>query len=151
RSSTAERRMLARLNAFADAVRAEHSVVSRDVWIALALLQKRAHSSAHALRLSVLRRLQRLGGVTSAAQLWLPLDDTGETSDDEAPEWHAAVGLTDSVRERRLLESVAESAALAELAESKIDALRRLLRRVREPVIIFTEYRDTLLWLSSRL
>ena len=151
RSSNAERRMLAQLNAFADAVRAEHGNASRDVWIALALLYKRAHSSAHALRLSVTRRLERVRGVTPTEQLWLPLDDTGETSDDEAPEWHEALGLADPGDERRLLESVADSAARAELAESKIQALRRLLRRIREPVIVFTEYRDTLVWLSRRL
>ena len=33
--------------------------------------------------------------------------------------------------------------------ERKIAALRRLLRRVREPVIVFTEYRDTLMRLEA--
>jgi superfamily II DNA or RNA helicase len=151
RCSTAERRMLARLKAFADAVQAEQGNVGREAWIALALLHKRAHSSAHALRISVMRRVERLAGVTSEAQLWLPLGDPGETSDDEAPDWHPALGLADSGLERRLLESIADSAALAELAESKIRVLKRLLRRVHEPVIVFTEYRDTLAWLSSQL
>jgi len=150
-SSRSERQMLARLKTFADAVHAEQGNLGRDAWIALALLHKRAHSSPHALRLSVMRRLERLAGVTSEAQLWLPLDDPGETSDDEAPDWHAALGLADSTQERRLLESIADSAALAELAESKVRVLLRLLRRVREPVIVFTEYRDTLAWLSSRV
>jgi superfamily II DNA or RNA helicase len=151
RSSAAERQMLARLKTFADAVHAEQGNVGRDAWIALALLYKRAHSSPHALRLSVMRRLERLAGVTSEAQLWLPLDDSGETSDDEAPDWHAALGLADSAQERRLLQSIADNAAVAELAESKVRVLLRLLRRVREPVIVFTEYRDTLAWLSTRL
>ena len=152
RSTSAERRMFARLSRFAEAVRAEHANGTRDLWIALALLQKRAYSSAHALRLSVMRRLERLAGVTpDGAQLVLPLDDTGETSEDEAPEWHAALGLADPWHERRLLESINDAAALAELTESKIGAIRRLLRRIDEPVIVFTEYRDTLAWLARQL
>jgi hypothetical protein len=152
RSTAAERQMLARLAAFGKAVRAEHANGSRDVWIALALLHKRAHSSAHALRLSVMRRLDRLAGVTShAAQLLLPLDETGETNDDEPPEWPAALGLANPGDERRLLKSIVEAASLAEAAESKTRAICRLLRRVRERVIVFTEYRDTLSWLARQL
>jgi superfamily II DNA/RNA helicase len=144
--------MFARLRTFADAVRAEHANGTRDMWIALALLHKRAYSSAHALRLSVTRRLERLADATSdAAQLVLPLDDAGETSDDEAPEWHRGLGLADPGHERRLLKSICDAAALAELAESKISAIRRLLRRIDEPIIIFTEYRDTLAWLARQL
>ncbi len=80
RSSTAERRMQAALKAFGRAVRAERGDTNREMWIALALLQKRAFSSAQALHLSVTRRLDALRGIASTAtQLFLPLDD-GETS-----------------------------------------------------------------------
>jgi superfamily II DNA or RNA helicase len=150
RSSGDERRMHARLDVFARAVRAERGDTNRDMWIAIALLQKRAFSSARALHLSVLRRLDALAGVESyAAQLLLPLDEDGETTnEDDAPAWHAVLGLRDVDHERRLLSTLAGAAALAVKSESKLSAVRRLLRRVGEPVILFTEYRDTLAHLA---
>jgi superfamily II DNA or RNA helicase len=149
RSNTAERRMHATLEAFGRAVRAERGDASRETWIALALLQKRAFSSAQSLQLSVTRRLEVLAGVTgTATQLLLPLDEYGETSeDDEPPAWPPVLGLRDVAHERHLLKALARAAAAAADDESKISAIRRLLKRVREPLIIFTEYRDTLVHL----
>jgi hypothetical protein len=76
-------------------------------------------------------------------QLSLPIED--EDDADAAP---AAVlsapGLDDPREERRVLASLAERAASAEPHDSKRRALQRILRRVREPAIVFTEYRDTL-------
>jgi len=150
-STPAERRMLARLDTFADAVRAERGNDSRDMWIALSLLHKRARSSARALQLSVRRRLDRLATASPVMQLALPLDDFGEASDDDSPEWHPALELANPQREQRLLNAIADAAKAAVQAESKIHAIRRLLRRIAEPVIIFTEYRDTLAWLAVNL
>src|SRR5215471_1513592 len=59
-SSVEERRMHARLAAFERAVRAERGEADRDAWLALAVLRKRAFSSAHALHLSIARRLDSL-------------------------------------------------------------------------------------------
>jgi len=152
RSTQAERRMFSRLDAFSKAVRREHGDRSRDMWIALALLHKRAYSSPHALLLSVTRRLEALSVESSiGTQLLLPLDDLGEASADEAPDWHVALGLADRNHERGLLNALAASARVAANAESKIHAIRRLLRRITEPAIIFTEYRDTLAWLARQL
>ena len=152
RSTPAEKRMFSRLHAFGKAVRAEHADASRDIWIALALLHKRAYSSARALHLSVTRRLDTLADDrAAAAQLVLPLDDVGESNADDAPDWNAALGLADRNQERGLLKALATAAAIAATAESKVQAVRRLLRRVAEPLIIFTEYRDTLAWLARQL
>jgi superfamily II DNA or RNA helicase len=152
RSSAEEHRMHARLDAFAHAVRAERGDANRDMWIAIALLRKRAFSSATALHLSVMRRLDALAGTPAAAQLLLPLDDEGESTDaDDPPAWHAVLGLRDADRERRLLTALADAAALAARSESKVSAVRRLLSRVREPLIIFTEYRDTLAHLAREI
>jgi superfamily II DNA/RNA helicase len=52
--------------------------------------------------------------------------------------------LQDADRERRLLTSMSAAAAAAAGRETKLAAIGRLLRRIAEPVIIFTEYRDTL-------
>ncbi len=152
-STAAERRMLAALGAFARAVRAERGDSDRDMWIALSLLRKRAFSSAHALCLTATRRLEMLTAAgPAAAQLLLPLDDDGELSSaDEAPPWAPALELRDAVRERRLLRALADAAREAAHGESKISSIARLLRRVREPLIIFTEYRDTLAHLAAAI
>jgi superfamily II DNA or RNA helicase len=146
RSSTAERRMHARLTDFERAVRAERGDADRDAWIALAVLRKRAFSSAHALNLSIARRLETLAPATPApAQLPLPLDAHGEFDGaDDAPPWHAVLALQNADQERRLLTSISAAAAVAAGGETKLAAIGRLIRRVAEPVIVFTEYRDTL-------
>ena len=121
-------------------------------WLALAVLHKRALSSATSLAQTVERRLRALAVDASvtraddAEQLPLPLADReGEHSEeDRAPDLQA-LALGDPARERALLERLASAARLAARHETKIDALARLLRRVAEPVVVFTEYRDTLL------
>ena len=116
-------------------------------WLALSVLHKRALSSSRSLQLSLERRLAALASVDGqASQLHLPLDDSaGEfTEADEAPAWPAIIALDDPAEERRLLGALLEAAARASQYESKVNALRRLLRRVNEPAIVFTEYRDTL-------
>ena len=46
--------------------------------------------------------------------------------------------------ERRLLENIATAAHRASADESKIRFLRRMIARIDEPALVFTEYRDTL-------
>jgi len=79
---------------------------------------------------------------------WQPslFDADGEQADADRPiEWPGGFVLSDPGRERRLLTSALEAARAACAAgESKLGAVTRLLRRVEEPAIIFTEYRDTL-------
>jgi hypothetical protein len=53
--------------------------------------------------------------------------------------------------ERELLSRVAHTAAHAVGRESKTAALARLLRRIGEPAIVFTEYRDTLVHVRDRV
>ena len=153
RPSADERRMHELLADFGRALRAEHGNSRRDVWLALAVLHKRAFSSAHALQLTVARRLAALApDAGPAQQLLLPLDPHGEAdAGDEAPVWTAALGLQDGVRERRLLTSLAAAASAAGAKETKLSALVRLLRRIAEPVIVFTEYRDTLTYVAQIL
>src|SRR5206468_12409109 len=70
---------------------------------------------------------------------------------DDEPVWPAGLGLSDPLREQRLLRGVAAAARAAAERESKMHALARLLRRTREPAIVFTEYRDTLMHVRSVL
>ena len=142
-----ERRMHAALNAFVRAVQREPGGRGPSTWLALSTLRKRALSSAFALQRSVEHRLNALNftSADSFRQLTLPLFDHGGEFDaaDDVPAW-TIPGLRDSQYELELLTRVAQAAQLAVGHESKLAALASLLRRLGEPAIVFTEYRDTL-------
>jgi superfamily II DNA or RNA helicase len=114
--------------------------------LAMMVLARRAASSAASLARSIERRLTLLadGSDPSEFQLALPLLD-GILHDDAEPDAElGAPGLVDVGAERRWLERIRDLAHVALRRESKIAAIRRLLRRAGEPAIVFTEYRDTL-------
>ena len=154
RPSADEARMHALLARFARAVRGEHGDRAA---LGLSVLEKRALSSAHSLAQSVTRRLAALAAGESADdppafQYALPWDASGELDPaDEPPSWDRSIGLADRRREERLLRAVGDAARAASQDESKIRALRRLLRRTGEPALVFTEYRDTLMHLRERI
>jgi superfamily II DNA or RNA helicase len=152
RSAPAEARVHRLLTRFIDAVARERG---EDVRLAAGVLLKRACSSARSLEQSVERRLAVLDAGTApdqASQLTLPLDVAGEVSaEDDVPQWHPDVRLDDPSKEQRMLNEIAAAARAAAAHETKVAAINRLLRRVREPIIVFTEYRDTLLNLAARL
>jgi superfamily II DNA or RNA helicase len=151
-ANAAERRLHAQLMRYADAVRAERRPSRGDTLLALGVLHKRMLSSAWSLAQSVDRRLSALqipGDADAGEQLPLPLGDpAGELTDaDQPPEWPLSLRLADGNRERRLLTALLAAARDAARGETKLRRLAALLRRTREPVIVFTEYRDTLLHL----
>lgn len=152
--SAAERRMHAALEALTRAIRREWSAMDRHVWLMLTLFHKRALSCPFALAVSVDRRLAMLDepASTQSEQLWLPIDDpSGEHDDsDSAPMWPGPA-LHDIGKERHLLERLAVAARAAERESRKLARLRRLLARLREPAIVFTEYRDTLMYLHAQV
>ena len=147
-----------------DPERRAHRLLERytaDVWheaarrgdaaarLAATVLRKRALSSMASLAVSCRRRLALLAAdqvVPREEQLLLPVDDDddGLAADAEPESILRAPGLADAVRERRSLEAIIETAAAAARRESKVARLVRLLTCIREPVIVFTEYRDTL-------
>jgi len=149
-----ERRMHAALAAFARAIRRQRPDANGEIALALAVLQKRAFSSAHALAHSVQRRLAALDDPASAGvqQLLLPLDDPAGELDaaDDAPAW-TLPALEDPRQERTLLIRIADAARDASRHDTKLGALRRLLDRIHEPVIVFTEFRDTLFHIRDRV
>ena len=157
RPSADERRMHALLGRYSDAVRADQQHARRDSWLALAVLHKRAFSSAWSLAQSVDRRCESLSAPVERGageqQLALPIGDPhGDlVVADDTPEWPAGIGLSDPVRERRMLTALAAAARRASGRETKLSALGRLLRRANEPALVFTEYRDTLLHVSRTL
>jgi len=119
------------------------------------VLRKRALSSVSALALSCRKRLAVLeteGQHEIEEQLSLPLDDDEVLREDDAPESILAVaGLADVASERRWLKAILEAAEAAAIRESKLERLKRLLVKIQEPAIVFTEYRDTLLRLYDHL
>lgn len=137
----------------APAERALHDALTgytRAVWVqaaspgarlAMTVLVRRACSSAASLCRSLSRRISLLGARPDppVAQMSLPL------SGDEAPDAElAAPGLDDRPHEHEWLARLLALALGAAAAESKLRALATLVRRTREPVLVFTEYRDTL-------
>lgn len=152
RPNADEARMHALLVRFTRVMRDERG---EGVVLALAVLHKRAFSSANSLARSVARRLGTLSSTPQDGLEQMPLpigDPSGELCpDDDPPVWPSALALGDVRRERRLLRALAQAAAAAARRETKIEALKRLLRRVGEPAIVFTEYRDTLLHLQQQL
>jgi superfamily II DNA or RNA helicase len=147
RPTEAERRMHRLLDRYTTRVcreaRARGDARAR---LAAIILKKRALSSAASLAVSARRRLALLAGAGSdqERQLTLPLGDEDPLEDDEPVAGLAAPGLADAGRERRWLTAVADAAGHASRRESKTAFLLRLLSRMRQPVIVFTEYRDTL-------
>jgi superfamily II DNA or RNA helicase len=152
-----EIRMHALLARFSRDVREQHNQkpARHDFWLALSVLHKRALSSARSLEHSINRRLATLGSPAdqNASQLQLPLGDLGGelTPADDAPGWSPLLNLEGAAHERDLLGALAVAAARAAQHETKIAALGRLLRRVNEPAIVFTEYRDTLQHVQASL
>jgi superfamily II DNA or RNA helicase len=122
--------------------------------LATIVLRKRALSSAASLALSLRRRMELLAGLRppEELQLLLPLADADDDGRDEvvSDELLGAAGLTDLASEQRWLNAVLD-AALAVTIESKARVLVRLLKRLRQPAVVFTEYRDTLEQLRAHL
>jgi len=129
---------------------------SREVWreasagvearLAMIVLRKRALSCAVSLLLSLERRqrLLRDGAPVRERQLPLPIEDDVDPRDEADDDILAAPGLANQARERAWLGALVAAARAAAAHERKLAALVRLLRRTREPAIVFTEYRDTL-------
>jgi superfamily II DNA or RNA helicase len=120
-----------------------HETGSRDVQLVAMVLNKRAFSSACSLAASIERRLAGLIGSPSPfSQSSLPFDVDADAADD-APD-PVAPAFDRSSEDETALRQLLEITRRAQIDEPKVRALRRLLRRVREPAIVFTEYRDTL-------
>jgi superfamily II DNA or RNA helicase len=154
RPGSAEHEMYAGLERFSTAVMADHAERSSDVWLALSTLHKRALSSAFALLQTVNRRLVSLavGHQPIELQLTLPLGhEPGEhDEEDSIPRW-TCPALRDQGAERALLTAIAAAATAALDGQAKLRVLRRMVARIGEPVVVFTEYRDTLLHVRDRV
>jgi superfamily II DNA or RNA helicase len=122
--------------------------------LAMAVLLKRAASSMAALARSLAHRIRCLDdGALVPGQGLLSFDEDGELDqrDGALPATLAAPGLLDRPTELRLLHELVGAVLDAIAGDPKLQLLTRFLRRVREPVLVFTEYRDTLDVVLERL
>ena len=144
RPTATESQMLAVLVDYARRVWSTESATDA-ARLAMTVLLRRASSSAASLARSVERRLLSIGEASAPAidQLALPFMDPS-IGDEEPVLAIAAAGLADADEERRRLEHLLSLARLAATRESKLAALNRWFSRVHEPILVFTEYRDTL-------
>ena len=115
------------------------------------ILLRRACSSPASLARSIERRMALLFDSTVATREQLTLPFAGTDSDDEPGFELGVAGLRDGDEEQQWLQRLTELAGTAAERESKVHVLRRLLRRIDEPVIVFTEYRDTLQHICAAL
>lgn len=146
-----ERHLHRLLDRYADAICRERGTTSHaSPRLVATILKKRALSSAASLGISVRRRLDLLAGAAPESQMLLPLDDDVVVADEVDDKALGMPALGDAALERRLLVAIAR-AAEAVRGETKPAFLLRLLRRTREPAIVFTEFRDTLLRLHLLL
>ena len=123
--------------------RIAQSTGSRELQLTAIVLSKRAFSSAQSLAASVERRLGAISGILPQPVQPSFLFDPDDAPDDEAP--HSATPAFDRIdEEETILRTLLAAATRAKAGERKFLVLGRLLRRVHEPVIVFTEYRDTL-------
>lgn len=113
------------------------------------LLAKRALSSAHAAHISLARRLALIACAPQPARQ-PSLFEAEDGDEDDAAVLGARSGRAGE-EERRRLEILTRLAARAARHDRRLDALARLVRRAREPVAIFTCFRDTALLIARRL
>jgi hypothetical protein len=113
------------------------------------VFRKRALSTSAALTRSIERRLAWLDGhEVRETESWVqPHFDFGDDSDDCSADdvrgLEADVGLR-ADRERSWLTRLRALSSAAQCDESKLARLARALGRSHEPVVIFTEFRDSL-------
>ena len=110
------------------------------------VLVRRASSSAWAAECTLLRRLAALAGEPPGGETAQPALPWEEPDQGDVPEdaWIGVPGLPPGSGESERLRELATLARAARARPSKLLRLRRLLARLGEPAVVFTEFRDTL-------
>ena len=147
RPTPAEQRMHDLLERYTRRVWAEASTRSDTAAkLAAIVLRKRALSSATSLAVSASRRQQLLDGMQvrpSASCSCRSATRIRSAMRSQTTTWRRQAWRT-SARSGAGSRRLSRRQRLAARAESKAARLARILARVSEPVIVFTEYRDTL-------
>ena len=150
RISAAEARLQRLLERYSRAVWHEAAGDPGGARLAMTILRKRALSSSASAAQSLRRRLDSLASRAHVPRQLALFERDEEAGDDVDAAVLSAPGLADPERERRWLRTLIAAADAA--PDSKLAFLQRLLRRVpTESVVVFTEYRDTLVRLAAAL
>ena len=114
--------------------------------LAMTVLLKRAASGPWALAQSLARRQQLLATAPDPSTQPSLFDEPPESEVDADLEPARGLGVPGLPfsQERTWLQLLSSATGAAIAHDRKLHALQRLLRRTREPAIVFTEYRDTL-------
>jgi superfamily II DNA or RNA helicase len=116
------------------------------------VIARRAASSAHAAARTLARRLALLRAESAQEQqACLPWEDEGTTDDEVSDAVLSVAGLADEALEIAWLQRLLALAHEASDASSKLGVLRRLLRRTKEQVLVFSEFRDVVLQTATAL
>ena len=152
RLTAPERRLQRLLERYSRAVWHEAPEDVSGARLAVTILRKRALSSPAAAARSLRRRFELLASRTPAPRQLALFDDEDVIDDDLSSAALGVRGLADAALEERWLADLIEASESAAGHDSKLLYVRRLLRRLQhESVVIFTEYRDTLLYLADLL
>jgi superfamily II DNA or RNA helicase len=118
------------------------------------VLGKRAYSTAGALLATLARRHALLACEPLATPVPLPFDAASDADlpadTDLDDRLLGAPALADPRHERAWLGALVSAARAAARHESKLSAIDRLLRATAEPMVVFTEFRDSLALVWSR-
>ena len=149
--SAAEQSLLDAIEHYARAIWIARGRDDHTVRLIATTMARRAASSTAAITRTLERRLALLSGAAVESLQpglpWLEPEDADDLDGDAAL---AAPGLVDTRDERAALQHLLALARAAG-ASTKFARVARLLDRAREPAVVFTEYRDTLAALGSRL
>ena len=155
--SSAESKVLSEVAPFEQVVlRAAGARFADGAMLLLAVFRKRALSTFAALSRSLSRRLAVLGDDSdNRAIAWVQsrlVFEDGESDEDqeELQALDIRTGL-DVRHERAWLRRLRQLANAAARSESKVARLLELIRRTREPVVVFSEFRDSLAVVHERL
>lgn len=117
------------------------------------VLERRAASSPAAAARTLRRRLALISGEAPPLerQSQLPWDEADDRDGTEPDTVLGTAGIADPAADIHALERLIALAAAAIAGAAKPARLRRLLRRIREPAVVFSEYRDTVEDLHARI
>jgi superfamily II DNA or RNA helicase len=143
RSGADEAALLAAVDSYARSIWQGIGATDRAVQLVAITIARRAASSTLALERTLLRRLALLGSTPDPVQARLDWDEADD-SDGAAPaELLSRPGLGSDTEERATIERLLQLIARCGVP-AKLEWVARAIPRLEEPVIIFTEYRDTL-------
>lgn len=136
----AEASLLAAVDRYAEAIWNARGRTDPGAQLLAILLARRAASSVLAIERTLARRLSILEGRVESTQPRLPWDEDESEAEDHS--LLSVAGLDDPSLETTTIEALV-AAARACGPGSKIRRALRLAAQAREPVIVFTEFRDT--------